>query len=42
MMIQKEEKQQERALKMAKAGTNFANKYQGKVESKLFVETKAT
>jgi len=40
MILEKEEKQKERALKMDAAKSKLANKYQNKVQSKLFVETK--
>ena len=41
MIMKKDEMQAERAIKMDAAKSKLANKYSGKVQSKLHVETKA-
>jgi len=41
MILQKEEKKNERAMKIENAKSKLGEKYANKVESKLFVETKA-
>ena len=41
MIVQKDDKKMERAIKFETSKQKLANKYEGKVQSKLHVETKA-